>query len=113
MKVEYRSVAATAAELNWVSSLLTKLGVVLPQSPVIYCDNIRATNLCSNPVFHYRMKHVAIDFHFIREQVQNGTLRVSHVSSDDQLADALTKPLPKSRFLSLKSKIGLVTRPQS
>jgi hypothetical protein len=53
------------------------------------------------------MKHVAINFHFIREQVQNGILRVSHVSSDDQLADALTKPLTKSRFLSLKSKIGL------
>ena len=92
---------------------MTELGVVLPQSLVIYCDNIGATNLCSNPVFHSRMKHVAIDFHFIREQVQNGTLHVSHVSSDDQLADALTKPLPKSQFLSLKSKIGLVTRPQS
>ena len=112
-EAEYRSETATVVELNWVSSLLTELGVVLPQSPVIYCDNIGATNLCSNPVFHSRMKHVAIDFHFIREQVQNGTLRVSHVSSDDQLADALTKPLPKSRFLSLKSKIGLVTRPQS
>ena len=92
---------------------MTELGVVLPQSLVIYCDNIGATNLCSNPVFHSRMKHVAIDFHFIREQVQNGTLCVSHVSSDDQLVDAFTKPLPKSRFLSLKSKIGLVTRSQS
>ncbi|RVW83187.1 Retrovirus-related Pol polyprotein from transposon RE1 [Vitis vinifera] len=112
-EAEYRSAAATAVELNWVSSLLTQPGVVLLQSPVIYCDNIGATNLCSNPVFHSKMKHVAIDFHFIREQVQNGTLRVSHVSSDDQLVDALTKPLPKSRFLSLKSKIGLVTRPQS
>jgi histone deacetylase 1/2 len=112
-EAEYRSVAATAAELNWISSLLTELRIALPQTPVIYCDNIGATNLCSNPVFHSRMKHVAIDFHFIREQVQNGILRVSHVSSDDQLADALTKPLPKSRFLSLKSKIGLVTRPQS
>ena len=109
----YRSVAATTAKLNWVSSLLTERGVILPQSPVIYCDNIGATNLCSNPVFHSKMKHVTIDFHFIREQVQNGTLRVSHVSSDDQLADAVIKPLPKSRFLSLKSKIGLITRPQS
>ena len=99
MEAEYLSVTATIAELNWVSSLLTELGVVLPQSPVIYCDNIGATNLCSNPVFHSKMKHVTIDFHFIREQVQNGTLRVSHVSSDDQLADAVIKPLPKSWFL--------------
>ena len=113
MEAESQLIAATAAELNWVSSLLTELGIVLPQSPLIYCDNIGATNLCSNPFFHSKMKHVAIDFHFIHEQVQNGTLRISHVSSDDQLADALTKPLPKSRFLSLKSKIGLVTRPQS
>ncbi|RVW71349.1 Retrovirus-related Pol polyprotein from transposon RE1 [Vitis vinifera] len=113
MEAEYQSIAATAAELNRVSSLLIELGVVLPQSPLIYCDNIGATNLCSNPVFHSKMKHVAIDFHFIREQVQNGTLHVSHVSSDDQLANALTKPLPKSWFLSLKSKISLVTRPQS
>ena len=41
------------------------------------------------------MKHVAIDYHFIRDQVQEGALRVTHVSSVDQLADALTKPLPR------------------
>ena len=40
------------------------------------------------------MKHVEIDYHFIRDQVQSGALRVTHVSSTDQLVDALTKPLP-------------------
>ena len=69
-----------------------------------------ATQLCSNPVFHSRMKHVAIDFHFIRDQVQSGSLRVSHVSSTDQLADALTKPLSRPLFQSLKDKIGLSCR---
>ena len=56
------------------------------------------------------MKHVAIDFHFIRDQVQSGSLRVAHVSSNDQLADALTKPLSRSTFQSLKDKIGLSCR---
>ena len=106
-EAEYRSVAATAAELRWICSLLTELGVVLPQQPVIYCDNVGATNLCSNLVFHSRMKHVALDYHFIREQVQNGLLRVAHVSSKDQLADALTKPLPRHQFQFLRTKIGL------
>ena len=56
------------------------------------------------------MKHVAIDFHFIRDQVQSGSLRVAHVSSSDQLADALTKPLSRPVFQNLKSKIGLSSR---
>lgn len=56
------------------------------------------------------MKHVALDFHFIREQVQDGLLRVTHVSSMDQLADALTKPLPRTRFHGLLNKIGLTSR---
>ncbi len=59
------------------------------------------------------MKHVAIDYHFIRDQVQNGILRVVHVSSADQLADALTKPLHRIRFQDLKSKIGLLSRAPS
>ena len=109
-EAEYRSVASTATELNWVCFLLTDLGLTLPTAPVIYCDNVGATQLCSNPIFHSRMKHVAIDFHFIRDQVQSGSLRVAHVSSSDQLADALTKPLSRSLFHSLKDKIGLSNR---
>ena len=112
-EAEYRSVENTAAELNFICYLLIDLGISLPYCPVIYCDNIGATQLCSNPIFHSRMKHVAIDFHFIRDQVQNGALRVAHVSSEDQLADALTKPLPRQRFLPLKHKIGILSRAPS
>jgi len=53
------------------------------------------------------MKHVAIDYHFLRDQVQTGVLCVAHVSSADQLADILTKPLPRSQFQNLRDKIGL------
>ncbi|KAK0579728.1 hypothetical protein LWI29_030590 [Acer saccharum] len=112
-EAEYRTVASTAAELNWVCFLLTDLGLTLPSVPIIYCDNVGATQLCSNPIFHSRMKHVAIDFHFIRDQVQSGSLRVTHVSSKDQLADALTKPLPRANFQTLKCKIGISNRDPS
>ena len=53
------------------------------------------------------MKHVAIDYHFIRDQVQSCAFRVTHVFSADQLADALTKSLPRSRFQELQVKIGV------
>ncbi|CAA7051295.1 unnamed protein product [Microthlaspi erraticum] len=63
-EAEYRSVANTAAELRWVYSLLTELHVNLTNDPVVYCDNVGATYLCANPVFHSRMKHLALDYHY-------------------------------------------------
>ena len=75
--------------------------------PVIYCDNIGATHLCWNLVFHFHMKHVALDYHFILEQVQSSVLNVAHVSFEDQLIDVLTKPLPHARYFTLQAKIGL------
>lgn len=89
-EAEYRAVANTASELIWLCSLLHELGIRLSLQPVIYCDNVGATYLCANPVFHSRMKHIALDYYFIRNLVQAGALRVSHVSTHDQLADALT-----------------------
>ena len=112
-EAEYRAISAVSAEVRWLYSLLRELHIPLVSTPTIYCDNVGATYLSANPVFHSRMKHLALDFHFIREKVQNGTLRVSHVSSKDQLADGLTKPLPRNRFQLLFSKIRLTNRAPS
>ncbi|KAG7579009.1 Integrase catalytic core [Arabidopsis thaliana x Arabidopsis arenosa] len=110
-EAEYRSVANAASEVRWLCSLLTELGIPLRTAPVIYCDNIGATYLCANPVFHSRMKHIALDYHFVRNHIQAGMLRVAHVSTKDQLADALTKPLPRPQFHAACSKIGLTRAP--
>lgn len=106
-EAEYRAVAATTAEILWLQNLLTELGHTSPHKPTIYCDNAGATYVCANPVFHSRMKHLALDYHFVRENVQKGHLRVVYISTKDQLADPLTKPLPRAQYQTLINKIGL------
>jgi len=66
--------------------------------PLIHCDNISAISLAFNPVFHSRMKHLQIDYHFVREHVIKGDLLIQHVSFADQFADILTKSLSSPLF---------------
>lgn len=80
---------------------------MLPKAPPVYCDNVSTTYICANPVLHSRMKHVAIDFHFVREQVQRATLNVEHLNALDQVGDILTKPLPRTAFNQNLLKLGL------
>ena len=54
------------------------------------------------------MKHVAIDFFFVRDQVARQQLRVAHVHTKDQLADSLTKALPRKQFTDHRFKIGVL-----
>jgi hypothetical protein len=80
----------------WVQSILTELGISLKRTPCLWCDNIGATYLTINPTFHGRMKHIEIDYHFVREMVASNLLEVRFIASEDQLADGFTK------FLDLK-----------
>jgi hypothetical protein len=106
-EAEYKALANGAAELSWVQNLLLELCFSMQKSPTLFCDNAGATYLCANPVYHSRMKHVALDYHFVREKIANGSLRVQHIHSEDQLADVLTKPLARGPFHRLRSKIGV------
>ena len=72
-EAEYKAIANATSELIWINSLLRELRLNL-SPPTLWCDNIGATYLSSNPVFHARMKHIEVDFHFVCEQVASGKL---------------------------------------
>jgi histone deacetylase 1/2 len=92
----------------WVQSLLRELGVRQTQPPCIWCDNLGATYLSANPVFHARAKHIEIDFHFVRERVLRKQLEIRFISSKDQVADGFTKPLPYRAFEDFKTNLNLL-----
>ena len=92
----------------WVTNLLTELRFPVHQLPTIYYDNLGATFLSKNPVFHSRVKHVAIDFHFVHHHVEIKKVQVIHVHVVNQIADTLTKALPKPVFHKNLFKLGLM-----
>lgn len=97
-EAEYRALATAASEICWVRHLFRGLGISYESPPRILCDNMGATRLALNPVQHLRMKHIAIDLHFVRDLASKGLLTVCYVNTQDQLADLLTKPLARARF---------------
>ena len=72
---------------------------------VLWCDNISAIALASNPVFHYRIKHIEVDYHFVREKVIRRDLGIKFIFRKDTNVDILTKPLPGPPFLFLRGKL--------
>ena len=71
----------------------------------LWCDNLGATFLSVNPVFHTRTKHVKVHYHFVRDRVAKKEIQVLFISSNDQLADVLTKPLSSTLFVYFQSKL--------
>ncbi|WVY96778.1 hypothetical protein V8G54_028929 [Vigna mungo] len=106
-EAEYRSLASTVCEIQWLTYLLNDLHVAHTSPVLIYCDNQSAIQIASNQVFHERTKHIDIDCHIVREKVVSGLIKLLPISTTMQLADILTKPLPPPTFQLLHSKLGL------
>ena len=64
----------------------------------INADNQGAISLAKNPTQHDRSKHVDIKYHFCRECVSSGNVEVEHVSSEDNVADVMTKAASKGKL---------------
>ena len=107
-EAEYRALAATTTELIWLRWLLQDLGVDCSTATKLHCYNQSAIQIAHNDVFNEHTKHIEIDCHFIRHHLLQGTLTLQSISSQDQLADIFTKPLPQGTFRALASKLRIV-----
>lgn len=75
-EAEYMAVAEVASELTWQTCLRRELEVKVEGPIVLWCDNVGATSLAANPVFHARTKNVEIDVHFVGEKVAAKELEI-------------------------------------
>ena len=100
--------AQVSCEIAWLESLLKELNFPLLSVSVTWCDNLSASALAANPVYHARTKHIEVDVHFVRDKVFGKKLEVRYVPSHYQIADCLTKPLSHTRFQFLRDKLGVI-----
>jgi len=112
-EAEYKALVDGTAEILWIRSLLAELWISTSSMTMLWCDNLGATFLSANPVFHARTKHVEVDYHFIRDRVAKREIQVRFISSKDQLADVLTKPLPPVSFAYFRSKLRVESPPSA
>lgn len=106
-EAEYVAACAAAKETIWLRRLLKDIECPCVGSTILSIDNGSALRLVKNPEYHKRTKHIDIQYHFIREKYVSGEIDVRQVSSETQLADLFTKPLPRDTFQRLSRQIGL------
>ena len=83
---------------------LTMIGVGLEQSSLLVGDNMAVVLKTTIPSPTLKKKHQACNYHKVRESIAGGYITYKHIRSEDNLADLLTKPLPRATFERLTSK---------
>lgn len=106
-EAEYIALTTVARELLYLQLLIEELYSELPLPTPIHCDNQSAIALASKPKFQARTKHIDIRFHFVRQHIKNGTFSLLYCPTDDNIADAFTKALPRPRLQKLRMLMAL------
>nr|GEW51378.1 retrovirus-related Pol polyprotein from transposon TNT 1-94 [Tanacetum cinerariifolium] len=105
-EAEYITFSGYCTQILWMRSQLTDYGLGFNKIPM-YCDNKSAIALCRNNVQHSRSKHIGIKYYFIKEQVENGMIKLYFVNTEYQLANLFTKALDRDRIEFLINKLGM------
>ena len=110
-EAEYMAQTQASKEAIWIGRLLKELdiGLNLPAFPVtIKADNQGAIALAKDPKFHSRTKHIDLQWHFVREQVENRVVNFEYCSTKGMAADGLTKALDRLKHAAFVQQLGLV-----
>ncbi|CAL1680763.1 unnamed protein product [Lasius platythorax] len=106
-EAEYMALTEGAKEAIFMQRFLKELGFDRLGDITIFGDNLGSIKLAENPVFHQRSKHIDIKYHFIRDAIHHGGLKIQHISTEDTVADVLIKGLPREKHINCLSKAGM------
>ena len=108
-EAEYMALKEAFKEQIWLFTLFRQLGLSYSKQP-IWTDSQSAMALARNPEHHARTKHIDIQYHFVREALQDKLIDMRYIPTNDQIADGLTKPLDPTKFGLFVKGLGLISR---
>jgi len=106
---EYMALLHALKELIWLHRFLKEIGYDTDKQNTIFCDNQSAIALAHNPEHHARTKHIDIQYHFVRNCVEDGRMQLEYCPTEDMVADGLTKALGPERHRRLAKMMGMGT----
>ncbi|GJV03624.1 retrovirus-related pol polyprotein from transposon TNT 1-94 [Tanacetum coccineum] len=106
-EVEYVAAVGCCAQVLWMKIQLADYDILYDKVP-IFCDNKSVIAISNNPVLHSRTKHIDIRYHFIREYILKGDIKLYFVPTNLQLVDIFTKPLAEPSFTRLVAELGML-----
>lgn len=109
-KAEFVVAAYGACQGVWLRNVLKEIGEGQEGSTILYCDSGSTIKLSKNPILHGRNKHIHVKYHFLRDLVNDGTIRIEYCPTQDQLADGMTKTLKLETFEKFWKRIGVCSK---
>ena len=106
-EAEFRGIKSGLMEILWLRRLLTEIGFPPTRKSRLFCDNKAVISISENHVQHDRTKHVEVDRHFIKEDLEEGVIEFPFVKSKEQLADILTKAVHPKVFKEVLDKLNI------
>lgn len=100
--------ASCVEELIPINGVLEEIGINLEKAINIYEDNSGAIALAKNGKFCKNSKHIDISYHFVHDFEKKNFINVTKISTDNQLADVLTKSLCKVKFQNFRNLMGII-----
>ena len=106
-KAEYMAATHACKEAIWLWRLCSDIGMK-HGAVIIHCDNQSAICLAKNLTFHARTKHIDVQYHFVRDMVEDGRVKLQKVETTVNVADALTKLVSTEKFRWCSDSMGLI-----